>query len=184
MTTWKDVIGYAGTYQVSNTGEVRSKRVVGYALLSKWVNCGYELVHLSKNGVQKQKRVHRLVAEAFIPNPNNYNEVNHKDGNKLNNFVENLEWCDSSYNQKHAYTIGLKVQKQGELNPNAKLTNEQVKAIREECLSGASQKDIAMRYGISSSTVSRIHTGQRGYRLNNKIHLSNNMYKKSCKITQ
>ena len=68
---------------------------------------GYYKVGLYRNGKAKNFKIHRLVAEAFIPNPNNYPQVNHIDGHKNNNCVDNLEWCDNSYNMKEAYRIGL-----------------------------------------------------------------------------
>lgn len=68
---------------------------------------GYAKVDLYNNSKKSSKRVHRLVAEAYIPNPDNKPDVNHKDGNKLNNFVENLEWCTKSENMQHAYRTGL-----------------------------------------------------------------------------
>lgn len=95
---WKDVIGFEGLYQVSNTGEVRSLNYGGrgYAKsLKKTISPqGYEVVGLRG----KTKYVHRLVAEAFIDNPKAYPQINHKDEIKTNNYVDNLEWCDSFYN--------------------------------------------------------------------------------------
>ena len=119
---WKDIKGYEGYYQVSNYGRVKSlDRYVeyntGYMYLKKGkilnlckYSNGYYFVNLSKDNVQKQIMVHRLVAQAFIPNPHNYPCVNHKDENKQNNFVwvnddgtvdlekSNLEWCTAKYN--------------------------------------------------------------------------------------
>lgn len=101
---WKDVVGYEGLYQVSNTGLI--KRLAGScptAHTDRIVKAtdngtGYWKIALCKNNIQRQYLVHRIVAQAFIPNPNNYDFVNHKDENKKNNNVDNLEWCTKSYN--------------------------------------------------------------------------------------
>lgn len=99
---WKDIPNYKGYYQVSNFGRVMSLRSYGgnsNRIIKPCGNgTGYLKVILCKNSQQKQYLVHRLVAMAFIPNPNNYDFVNHKDENKMNNCVENLEWCTKSYN--------------------------------------------------------------------------------------
>lgn len=109
---WRDVVGFEGFYQVSNLGRVQSlerlvdtnikyvdKRIHKGKLLKLHLNNrGYKMVHLCKNGTVKRVLVHRLVAEAFVQNPNNYPVVNHKDENKQNNCVENLEWCTQQYN--------------------------------------------------------------------------------------
>lgn len=99
---WKDIEGYEGLYQVSNKGNVRTLKWYGGTQIKPITptdnGTGYKKVGLSKQGKQKQFLVHRLVAMAFIPNPNNYEFVNHKDENKTNNVVENLEWCTKSYN--------------------------------------------------------------------------------------
>ena len=98
---WKDVIGFEGHYQVSNKGKVRSiknnkiKELKPYKEIKR---CGYLSVYLRLPGQKFTKKVHRLVAEAFIPNPNGFPEVNHIDENKENNCVENLEWCTGEYN--------------------------------------------------------------------------------------
>ena len=101
---WKDVIGYEGLYQVSNLGRVKSFPRHGTPS-----NCarilkqhkdgkGYKRLWLCKEGIQKNYKVHRLVAEAFLPNVDNLPQVNHKDENKANNSVSNLEWCNNQYN--------------------------------------------------------------------------------------
>lgn len=99
---WKDVVGYEGLYQVSNMGNVKSLnwKKQGYPknLWLKPHKKGYWQVELAKDGVKKCFVVHRLVALAFIPNPHGYSQVNHKDENKRNNCVDNLEWCNASYN--------------------------------------------------------------------------------------
>lgn len=93
----------------------------------------YWRVGVQINNKQKHLTIHRLVAEAFIPNPNNLPQINHIDGNKNNNNVSNLEWCDNTYNQRHAYQNGLKdITKMSEHSSFRKLTIEQVKFIKEE----------------------------------------------------
>ena len=112
---WKNVKEFNGLYEVSSNGRMKSyKRYKEGKILklSKYSN-GYLFVKLSpmnthRGEYKKAYSVHRLVAETFIPNPNNYPCVNHKDGNKQNNNVDNLEWCTYSYNTKHAYKNNLK----------------------------------------------------------------------------
>ena len=118
---WKWIDGYKNMYQVSNLGRVRSvdryvycevspnklQHLFGRVLKIRTDKKGYATVSLSKDGKQKIGKIHRLVAQAFIPNPLNLPQVNHIDGNKTNNNVFNLEWCDNSYNQKHAHETGL-----------------------------------------------------------------------------
>ena len=110
---WKDIKGFEGLYQVSNLGRVKSvcrkvnvsgksKKIVNERILSTCVSgVGYKVVNLSKNGSVKSFSVHRLVAEAFIPNPLNLKEINHRDENRLNNVTGNLEWCDRMYNRHY-----------------------------------------------------------------------------------
>lgn len=99
---WKDVVGYNGKYQVSNRGSVRSLSYAGQGICKlrklEITSRGYCQLSLYIEGVRKVHSVHRLVAEAFIPNPGNLPEVNHIDENKSNNYVENLEWCTRKYN--------------------------------------------------------------------------------------
>ena len=111
---WKDIKGYEGQYQVSNTGKVRSLqrtlssgccgigRTIKELVLRPYTDHhGYLRLQLSKNSKTKKFLVHRLVAEAFIPNPNGYRCVNHKDETHTNNSVENLEWCTHKYNSNY-----------------------------------------------------------------------------------
>ena len=97
MEEWRAVPGYEGLYEVSNIGNVRNVRRNTLLRLQK-TNKGYIRVSLCKNGIQTGFQVHRLVAQAFIPNPNNLPQVNHRDENPSNNNVDNLEWCTAKYN--------------------------------------------------------------------------------------
>lgn len=104
---WKDVVGYEGIYQVSNLGRIKTLNYYGKTNREEIMKFskrkdGYLGVHLSKNGKALTKTVHRIVATAFIPNPDNLEMVNHKDENRANNCVDNLEWCSRSYNQTYS----------------------------------------------------------------------------------
>lgn len=111
---WKPVNGYEGIYEVSNLGRVkRLERQYTHAkigeriLKQELVRSGYLRVMLHKNGIGKRFLVHRLVADAFIENVNNYQYVNHIDANKRNNSISNLEWCTQKQNMQHAMKLGL-----------------------------------------------------------------------------
>ena len=96
---WKDIKGYEGVYQVSNLCKVRSLQYNKQKILKiGYTNKGYGSINLCKNGKISHRNVHRLVAETFIPNPNKYFCVNHKDENPRNNNVDNLEWCTGLQN--------------------------------------------------------------------------------------
>ena len=109
---WKDIKGYEGLYQVSNLGNIKSFGYGKAILLKQFKDGKYLSVNLCKDKKHKKYKVHRLVAEAFIPNPNNLPIINHKDENKYNNNVENLEWCSVAYNNRYG--------KRGEKISNAK----------------------------------------------------------------
>lgn len=110
---WKSIPGYEGLYEVSNTGQIRSLDMYvkvgfgayrlqkGKVLSPAKDKYGYLVVSLTYNGKHKTIKVHRLVAQAFIENPDNLPEVNHKDEDKTNNIVENLEWCNHKYNMNY-----------------------------------------------------------------------------------
>lgn len=128
---WKDVKDFKELYEISNTGKVKRKykKVLRtnpknpsiktyYTYKEKLLSLkndkdGYKFVQLTKNNKVKNLRVHRLVAEAFIPNPNNYSIVNHKDENKSNNHIDNLEWCDIKYNTNYGNGILKRAISQG-----------------------------------------------------------------------
>lgn len=108
MEIWKDIKGYEGLYKVSNFGRIKSFYHNKEKILILGSNSsGYAIVGLWKNGTEKFYSVHRIVAIHFIPNCQNKFEVNHIDGNKKNNNVENLEWVSKSENMKHAVNTGL-----------------------------------------------------------------------------
>lgn len=103
---YKDIEGFEGLYQVSNYGRVKSLHYGKERILRQQVNFGYCCVYLrNQNKERKNCLVHRLVAQAFIDNPNNYEEVNHIDEDKMNNHVTNLEWCDRKYNANYGTAI-------------------------------------------------------------------------------
>lgn len=115
MEVWKDIPGYEGLYQVSNLGGVKSikrpdaagSRLLREKILKPTIGTrGYLNVGLRKDNMQKKIEVHRLVAMAFIPNPQNLPQVNHKDEDKVNNCVDNLEWCSRSYNVNYGTRNG------------------------------------------------------------------------------
>lgn len=108
---WKPVVGYEGLYMVSNWGRVKSIKFGKERILKQNIRRGYYYVGLSKNGIVKNYYVHRLVAEAFIDNTNNYPCINHKDECKTNNNVINLEWCTYKYNSNYGTAIQRTSQK-------------------------------------------------------------------------
>jgi hypothetical protein len=154
---WLPVCGYEGLYEVSNWGRVKTMpRYHRYGskaerILSPAVGTsGYKHVALTKDGVMKTIRVHRIVALAFLSNPTQFGFVNHIDGIKTNNQASNLEWCDRSHNMKHAYAIGLFSK-----SNTSKLTKDVVCAIKMEGKWG-SYKQIGDKYGVAQSTIYNI----------------------------
>ena len=145
---WKDIESYEGLYQVNEQGDVRSlvmwnrheyvKRQTPLIMAQSNTTTGYKKVELSKNGVTKSYKVHRLVAYAFIPPVEGKDVINHKDGNPQNNHVSNLEWCNQRENVIHALETGLR--------KVHTVTQEELSAMVE---SGLRQKDIVHLTHIS-----------------------------------
>jgi len=122
-----------------------------------WVNSsGYRQVRCYlEDGSTYDPLVHRLVATLYVDNPDNLPLVNHKDGDKLNNSADNLEWCDHSGNLRHAYRTGL-TSKAGVLHPSNKLVDEDIHDIRERRRLGETYRSIANAYGMCTTTISKI----------------------------
>lgn len=156
---WKDVVGYENCFKVSNFGNVFSKRT-GKLLKQRTTNSGYASI-ATKIGGRTGKavcfKVHRLVAQAFLPNPEGKLTVNHKDSNRLNNHASNLEWMTQQENIKHGQDFGSI--RYGLNRGKSKLTSEQVQEIRSnaDCLS---QRNLATEYSISKTMVHLIQQGQ------------------------
>lgn len=156
---WRQVKGW-NSYFVSDSGFVKSykkNKLNGRLLTIHNHKDGYLTVDLSIGRKAYQKFVHRLVAEAFIPNPNNKKQVNHIDGDKRNNHVSNLEWSTRSENMRHAVRIGLKKPLKGSKNPAAKLSESDVLKIRKEySLGGIGQIALGVKYGVSQAVISDV----------------------------
>ena len=152
---WCPIKGYESQYQVSDQGRVKSLKF-GKERIRKQVRIpkGYLQVQLWKNGEMKWYLVHRLVAQAFIPNPNNLPEVNHKDEDKENNSVQNLEWCDRKYNVNY----GTGIQRQAEKLSKPVLQYTKSGEFVKEWESAI---DVQRNLNYSNSNISECCTGIR-----------------------
>lgn len=183
---WLPIPEYEDLYEIDTFGNIKSldrkvrnnngfRVIKGKILKPKLDDKGYYKIGLTKNKKQKFYFIHRLVALTFIPNPNNYPIINHKDGNPKNNYVENLEWCTYSYNTKHAFNIGLKkpvsAEHIGEKNPKNKLTEKQVLNILNAKKDGIHIKKAfeLLNYEISFSGFEQIWYGYKWKHLVEKV---------------
>lgn len=165
---WKPIKGYEGLYEVNRIGQVKSldrytvdsigrkKFYPGKPLTALINEGGYSYVKLSRSGQKKQFYIHRLVALAFINNPNNLEEVNHIDGNKKNNVCNNLEWITSHGNELHAIENNLKVH--GSNHYESKLDENKVRYIRKE-KQNKSFNALAKELGVTVSAIFSAYHG-------------------------
>lgn len=161
MEVWKPIKDYENYYEVSNYGNVRNIKT-GYIMKKRHTFDGYVKVTLTVNYKAKDYRVHRLVAETFIPNEQNKETVNHIDGNKDNNNVNNLEWSDRHEQLEHAYRLGLKKPLRGCNNAISKLTEEQVRYIRANYKPHSKEFGtvaLGKMFGVNNSTIGDIIRG-------------------------
>jgi hypothetical protein len=173
---WKDIKGTNGDYQVSSIGNIRSMPrsrikkdgylyVLSGRLLKPQNNKGYHQVSIRRNGKTEPVLIHRCVAMEFIPVSEGRNHINHKDGIKTNNRIDNLEWCTQYENNKHARDTGLNkienyVHKRGEEHPMSKLDETQVKTILVCLKDGLTQQKIADYFKVDRSTIGYIKRGK------------------------
>lgn len=175
--TWRDVSGWEGKYKVSDRGDVLSvsriilskdhndkptKAIVDEKILkSKIEKTGYVSVTVKDRDRRMTFRVHKLVAQAFIPNPENKPQINHINGIKTDNRVENLEWCTQVENAKHAVATGLNTPTIGTRHWNHKHSEEDALLVKTEYEGGMSRKQISKKYGYEYVFVYNVTSGQR-----------------------
>lgn len=148
---WRPVVGWEAHYEVSNFGNLRRlgrTRIRKLTVVNGYLTTGF--YHPRKGA-----RVHRVVAKAFIPNPENLPVINHIDCNKKNNRVENLEWCTVAHNNAHAIANGRKPKRFGFRAPTAKLSDDEVREIR-RLGSTKTRRELGAQYGVSYSSIKAV----------------------------
>lgn len=155
---WKPIKGFEGKYLVSDLGRIKSlpNRTRKTELILKPQNQTYSFIDLCKDGKVKKMTIHRIVAMNFLDNPEDKPQVNHINGDKLDNRVVNLEWSTRSENVKHSYTTGLN-SSVGSKNSQCKLTEKEAIEIYN---SKARTKDLSIQYNITQSTICDIRKGR------------------------
>lgn len=165
---WKDIEGYEGLYQVSNFGRIKSlSRKDGFfnmptRIKKQNISNHYFAVGLSKNGIYKTMHVHRIVAKAFLQNPDNLPQVNHKDENKLNNRVDNLEWCSAKYNVNYGTCTKrrAKTQRESGCQINNKASSVPVKCLENNIIY-PSIREAERKLNFDGSCISKVCRGVR-----------------------
>src|SRR5690349_10770023 len=166
---WKTISGYGQLYKISNFGRVKSlSKSNEEAILKAGKTKGYYHIVLKYNDNRKNYRIHRLVAEYFIPNTENKPFVNHKDGDKSNNHWTNLEWCTAKENTRHAIKMGLMDCNFGENSLFSKLTNKEAIDIFNSTLNN---RELAKKYNITPEGVSLIKIGRNWSKLTGKKYI-------------
>lgn len=176
LELWSDIEGYEGHYQVSNLGRVRSLDRGMYVRQDRykqprWTNRkgkilniyldgkGYQMVRPCLFGISKTLMVHRLVATAFVPNPDGKPAVNHINANHLDNRASNLEWCTTKENNHHTIKLGRKPYANGSMGLASKLNADQVKIIKSLILAGEHDVAIAKQFNVSRTNIFSIRKG-------------------------
>lgn len=157
---WKEIPNT--DYSVSTEGRVASRKYGKWRILKLWVDHGYARAHLLIDGNSKLRRVHQLVAEAFLgPKPTLRHEVNHISGDGTDNRFENLEWVTPKENSRHRFDVLKRGNAHGEEHGRAILTEANVREIRKRISLGEKQGRIATRFGVSRATVNVINTRKK-----------------------
>lgn len=166
MEKWVEIDGWNGKYLISNFGRMKSiggkfstKHPDGYITDGSVDVVGYRVVTMRKPGKRAQKRIHSLVANAFLVRPLGSECINHIDGNKMNNHVDNLEWTTLRENCMHAIRIGMIHHLKGERHPMSKLCESQVLKMRELRASGMTYSELGKAFGVSRRQASDVVRG-------------------------
>ena len=168
---WYNILN-SNRYSISNYLRIKTVNKYSEKLINPCVGKnGYYFFNFQINGGIIGKNIHRLIAEMFIPNPNNYPCINHKNGIKTDNSLENLEWCTYRYNNKHAIDNMLRVQAKGERINTSKVTNKQALEIFK---SRIGRRELSIKYGVSLDCIDDIKSGITWNWLTNKVYSPKN----------